>query len=150
MLQLPGLCFSCQGYVSSSAMWEAAQRFSKHENGVIIHLGDHDPSGIDMSRDIQSRLNLFGAAVDIERIALNLDQIEQYKPPPNPAKESDKRASGYITRYGYSSWELNSLEPSVLHNLICEHIKPLIDFGLFDAAKHRQEQDRQKIFDIRI
>ena len=33
------------------------------DNCYIIHLGDHDPSGIDMTRDIQERLQMFGADV---------------------------------------------------------------------------------------
>jgi hypothetical protein len=49
--------FSCRGYVSQSSMWEAAQRFRENDReGILLHLGDHDPSGIDMSRDIQERL----------------------------------------------------------------------------------------------
>ena len=51
--------FSCRGYTSQSEMWSAAQRFidqSYRDNCYIIHLGDHDPSGIDMTRDIQERL----------------------------------------------------------------------------------------------
>ena len=58
--------FSCRGYTSQSEMWSAAQRFidqSYRDNRYIIHLGDHDPSGIDMTRDIQERLQMFGADV---------------------------------------------------------------------------------------
>jgi aspartate/tyrosine/aromatic aminotransferase len=42
-----------QGYVSQSEMWGAAERLKKVSRGkdiVILHLGDHDPSGKDMSR----------------------------------------------------------------------------------------------------
>ena len=48
--------FSCRGYTSQTAMWEAAQRLQRFEKRgqdvVIIHLGDHDPSGIDMTRSL--------------------------------------------------------------------------------------------------
>lgn len=109
--------FTCKGYVSQSAQWRAAMRLIDHvENGqrpVIIHLGDHDPSGIDMTRDIYDRLALFmethgHAAPIIERVALNMDQIRRYNPPPNPAKESDSRAAGYIEKFGdkAGSWTL--------------------------------------------
>lgn len=57
--------FSCRGYTSQSEMWSAAQRFIRQddrENRFIIHLGDHDPSGIDMTRDIQeSHVLVIGA-----------------------------------------------------------------------------------------
>lgn len=70
--------FSCRGYTSQSEMWSAAQRFISQDyrdNRVIIHLGDHDPSGIDMTRDIQERLQMFGADVYVKRVALTMNQI---------------------------------------------------------------------------
>lgn len=55
--------FSCRGYTSQSELWGAAQRIGAQaaagKNVHVIHLGDHDPSGIDMTRDITDRLALF-------------------------------------------------------------------------------------------
>jgi hypothetical protein len=55
--------FSCRGYTSVSEMWAAGQRLRWHiEAGnqvTILHIGDHDPSGLDMSRDIEDRLRTF-------------------------------------------------------------------------------------------
>ena len=117
--------FACKGYVSASEMWNASQRFKyifTAQKPVIIHLGDHDPSGIDMTRDIDDRQNLFEGSAIINRIALNFDQVEKYNPPPNPAKLSDSRASGYIAKYGAYSWELDALEPRTMRNLISDTI----------------------------
>lgn len=115
--------FSCRGYTSASEMWVAGQRLVRYvEDGqepVILHLGDHDPSGKDMSRDIIDRLELFtGDDVCFQRLALNMDQVEQYDPPPNPAKITDSRASAYIAEFGSESWELDALDQSVLSSLI--------------------------------
>jgi hypothetical protein len=75
-------CFSCRGFVSASEMWIASQRMIKmyrnERRCIVLHLGDHDPSGIDMTRDIKDRFKLFGAAVDIKRLALNMDQVRQW------------------------------------------------------------------------
>lgn len=111
--------FACKGYVSQSEMWNASERLESYENPVIIHLGDHDPSGIDMTRDIDDRQDLFvSECVKVRRIALNMDQVDEYNPPPNPAKLSDTRSNGYIQRYGNESWELDALEPRIMRNLI--------------------------------
>ncbi len=114
--------FSCRGYTSQSELWGAAQRMIRYEQAgqkpVVIHLGDHDPSGVDMTRDIADRMALFGASVRVDRIALNMDQVTHYNPPPNPAKLTDSRAGGYISRYGSSSWELDALDPTTLDRLI--------------------------------
>ncbi len=136
--------FSCRGYISQSELHAAAQRHRNYEDAsqdvVVIHLGDHDPSGIDMTRDIQDRLALFGAHTTVQRIALNRDQIDLYSPPPNPAKLTDSRSDGYIARYGNSSWELDALDPATLNGLITETIDSYcdrVDFG----DKVRQEEN---------
>ncbi|MFJ8153926.1 hypothetical protein [Streptomyces sp. NPDC094468] len=138
--------FSCRGYTSQSELWGAAQRMISYQNAgqqpVIIHLGDHDPSGVDMTRDIRERLALFGADVEVRRIALNMDQIEEHQPPPNPAKLTDSRATGYIREHGRSSWELDALEPTLLDRLIEAEIWSCRDVDLWDAATQAMDQER--------
>ncbi|MFO1442665.1 hypothetical protein KDN24_05485 [Bacillus sp. Bva_UNVM-123] len=137
--------FSCRGYVSQSEMWGAAQRLQRigSKTPVIIHLGDHDPSGIDMSRDIVERLSLFEVEPIFERIALNMDQIEEFNPPPNPAKITDSRASTYISRYGRESWELDALKPETLEELIRNTVESYCDQGLFDEVEERENKDKE-------
>lgn len=137
--------FSCRGYVSQSEMWVAAQRLvRKSGNGqktpVILHLGDHDPSGKDMSRDIEDRLDVFGVNPIFRRIALNMDQIEQYLPPPNPTKVTDTRAGAYISEFGYECWELDALRPDVMEQLIRNHVTEFCDLDRFADAKKREQQ----------
>ncbi|MCK5610454.1 hypothetical protein KAR91_51755 [Candidatus Pacearchaeota archaeon] len=139
--------FACKGYVSQSEMWKASQRLINYDadETVIIHLGDHDPSGMDMTRDISDRLNLFFDYEDMEaptirRIALNMDQINQYNPPPNPAKLTDTRAHKYIREYGHESWELDALEPRVLQNLIRSTVFEYRDEYLYDIIIEQEEK----------
>ena len=78
--------FSCRGYPSQSAIYTAAQRFKDYnEEGqkvVVLHLGDHDPSGLDMTRDINDRLKLFEVPdFEVRRIALTPEQVSTYNPP---------------------------------------------------------------------
>lgn len=141
--------FACRGYTSQSEMWGAAQRLIERENRgkktTIIHLGDHDPSGIDMTRDIQDRLELFGSTAVIHRIALVYDQIEQYNPPPNPAKTTDARYQSYADRFGEESWELDALEPRVIVDLIREAVEDRIDQGAWEEALERQKTGRDQL-----
>jgi hypothetical protein len=135
--------FSCRGYVSQSEMWSAAQRMDDiagQKEIHIIHLGDHDPSGRDMSRDIVDRLDLFGVSVEFQRIALNYDQIEEYSPPPNPTKLTDSRASKYITDFGYECWELDALRPDVIDGLIRNAVTQLCDLDLLEEARGREKK----------
>lgn len=143
--------FSCRGYTSASEMWVAGRRlrsYAKHAQQipVILHFGDHDPSGMDMTRDITERLQLFAARpVKVIRMALNMSQVERYSPPPNPAKVTDGRAAKYIAEYGTSSWELDALEPAVLARLVTRQVKALRDETLWKEALAREAEAQQQL-----
>lgn len=144
---------ACKGYLSASEAWRAGQRFGEKLNQskrcVLIHLGDHDPSGIDMTRDNKDRLDTFTGHdvydhVEVKRIALNMDQVDQYSPPPNPAKLSDTRAKDYIPKYGRVSWELDALEPRVIEELITGEITQHIDQDIWDEVTE-EEREKKKL-----
>lgn len=142
--------FSCRGYTSSSEMWSAGRRILRKRRGgkapIILHLGDHDPSGIDMTRDIRERLEMFSEGpVQVERIALNMNQVHQHNPPPNPAKVTDSRSDGYIALYGNESWELDALPPQVLTGLIRENVLSFRDNDLWEEAVARENEEKQAL-----
>lgn len=139
--------FSCKGYNSQSEQWRAGQRFAdyvrKGQKPIVFHLGDHDPSGLDMTRDNRERIELFaGVPVQVVRLALNMNQIEQYDPPPNYAKMSDSRYAGYRNKYGEESWELDALEPSVIQALISDAVLKVRDQKAWDEATAQQVEDK--------
>jgi hypothetical protein len=187
--------FSCRGYVSQSELWAAGRRHLQYlkrgQRIVVVHLGDHDPSGLDMTRDIRDRLDLFtcqdwlnevmpfvasvtngeivkhmidhldsgqtGIApgvhagddpITVQRIALNMDQVEQYDPPPNPAKLTDSRATAYIDEFGPDSWELDALDPATLADLIESAIVAVMDANLMDAQIAEEERERDVLNEI--
>jgi hypothetical protein len=96
---------------------------------VLLHFGDHDPSGIDMTRDLEDRIRLFtyGQGVEVVRCALNMAQVKRFKPPPNPAKMTDSRFDGYEAKFGKSSWELDAMKPQYLNELVREHAMKYVD-----------------------
>jgi hypothetical protein len=135
--------FACKGYDSLSMIWRAAMRFREEEKRrevLLFYLGDHDPSGIDMARDIQDRLDLFGCQKTVvERIALTMGQVEQYKPPPCPAKVKDSRFEGYREKFGDEAWELDALDPRTIVDLIEQKVRDSTD--AVKKAFRLQEQD---------
>lgn len=141
--------FSCRGYNSQSEQWRAGRRFADYyrrgQKPIVFHLGDHDPSGIDMTRDNRDRLSMFaGVEVQVVRLALNMPQIEELKPPPNPTKVSDSRAQGYISKYGNECWELDALSPEYIYRLIEDAVLRVRDQALWD------ETTAQEAADIRV
>ena len=137
-------------------MWAAGQRLlqyrkrkgKKAQTPVILHFGDHDPSGIDMTRDIQDRLELFMGGLEVRRLALTMGQVEEYEPPPNPAKLTDSRVGAYLRDFGNESWELDALEPSVLAGLIRAEVESLMDEKRWAASNKRETEARQQLGEI--
>jgi hypothetical protein len=144
------LHFACKGSPSTSAIHTAAQRLRRKEqqgrNCTVIYLGDHDPTGIDISRDIQDRLALFRSNAVVDRVALNMDQVQAYDPPPSPVKLTDSRTSGYIDQFGTDEcWELDALEPAVLEQLITDGIEARLDREKYDARLDRERAEQEML-----
>ena len=143
-----------RGYSSCTAMYDAYKRLkSKEEAGketYILYLGDHDPSGLDMVRDIQDRLEEFGVCPKVIHIGLTMKQIKEFNPPENPLKRkerklSDPRAEAYFKEFGDKSWEVDALNPETLHELVKEKVEELIDIDLFNSVLKQEEKDKKKL-----
>jgi hypothetical protein len=165
-----------RGYSSCTAMFDAYNRFARAiksgKNEVfVLYLGDHDPSGLDMIRDIRDRIieflsnsssmqiwfmDTFEAEVEqfqewldshitVKPIALTSEQIKQYNPPPNPTKLKDPRSKWYLENFGNTSWEVDALRPDVLHSIIDEQITDLLDMDEFKSMLSLEQTQRQEI-----
>lgn len=132
-----------RGYSSISAMYDAHRRLRSGD--VILYFGDHDPSGKDMVRDIRERMEEFGREVDVRPVALTMEQIRRFNPPPNPAKITDPRAKWYIREYDRTSWELDALPPRELIRLAEEAVEELIDLDLYNRCLDREQRDIEEL-----
>lgn len=151
------LCVN-KGHTSSSAMYEAYERFRDIINNgqevIVLYIGDHDPSGLDMIRDIDTRLRFMlenglhsegdSSGLTVRPICLNINQVKKYKLPPNPTKITDSRSEGYIKTYGKSCWEVDALAPEVLTEILESNIEAEIDLELFEE-KLLQEQSEKNL-----
>jgi len=136
-----------KGYSSCTAMYDAAKRF-QGKNGLILYLGDHDPSGEDMVRDIKNRLGEFRVNVEVRKIALTTEQVRNYNPPANYAKVTDSRYKSYMEKYGSNCWEVDALPPNVLNDLLHSEIQAIIDMDKFEEriALEKEEKDELSLF----
>lgn len=132
-----------RGYSSISAMYDAHRRLRSGD--VILYFGDHDPSGKDMVRDIRERMEEFGREIDVRPVALTMEQIRRFNPPPNPAKITDPRAKWYIREYGRTSWELDALPPRELIRLAEEAVEELIDLDQYNRCLDREQRDIEEL-----
>lgn len=138
----------CRGYNSQSFIYEAAERIKRRgadKEKIVLYLGDLDPSGTDMTRDVQKRLDRFKTGAKVERIALSMEQVQQYNPPPCPAKETDTRVERYKQQYGELAWELDALKPEVIEELIDTNVKRYLDLSKFASILEREQEERAEL-----
>jgi len=138
---------SVRGNPSVTALHEADERiidrFRSDQATTIFYLGDHDPTGIAIPKNIGKFLNSEYATV--VRIGLNIDQVNKYNLPPNPAKESDNNYKKYAKEFGPTCWELDALDPDVIIDLVKSSLDSVTDWDLFNAQLKLQEQGRQEL-----
>ncbi len=154
-----------KGYSSAAMMYELSKRIVEQlyegKKVKLLYAGDHDPSGLDMVRDVQERVVEFlmkgDDAFDIYQVeehfetiplALNMEQVRQYNPPTNPAKIKDPRANWYIEKYGEYSWELDALRPEVLRDIVERGIQEHLDIEKYNAWIAREKPLKQKLQDF--
>lgn len=152
--------FACKGYGSVSSKYDAWNRIldrwnENNQKTHILHFGDHDPSGIDMTRDITDSLAVFQTgspdySIDgwdgsdlfsVDRLALNMKQIRKLNPPPQPNKGSDPREKWYTEKYGPHSWELDALDPPQLTSLVEEAVEAVISWPEWEERATQQRTD---------
>lgn len=146
-----------KGYSSQSFLYRKGlilrDKILQGKKIIILYLGDHDPSGLDMARDVKKRLCLFALDpacknIDVRRLALTMGQIDAYQLPPNPAKLTDTRTPHYISEFGDSSWELDALKPRVLADLVESVVIDSRDSLLWEKAVQKEVEYRKEILDI--
>jgi hypothetical protein len=151
--------FACRGHVSASEMYDAAKRLhdiaEMGRSVIVLHIGDHDPSGWQMTEDIARRLDLltYGSVgalgpIQVRRIALTMEQIRRFNPPPQPGKVTDSRMGAYEREFGTSdSWELDALQPQFLRDLVDESISAEIDMELWDRDVEAEVEPRRLLLE---
>jgi hypothetical protein len=72
-----------------------------------------------------------------------MEQVNEFNPPPNPAKTTDSRAASYIRLYGNESWELDALEPNVLAGLVRDFVTARRDDDKWQAAVEQEEEHKR-------
>lgn len=154
------LVFPSRGYSSFTKVKEGIRRLYKNteiiskdiDNPItnkptfVLHLADHDPSGLGMTQDLKNRFAKYDAEfIRVERIGLNIEQVRQFNLRPNPVKRADSRSAEYVQTFGTECWELDALPPDELQKLIVTEIENYIDWGAWEATKKEIEEGKLEI-----
>ncbi len=157
--------YSLRGWGRPSDKMDAAHRFSRYANSgqhsVILHAGDHDPTGLSATENIENETRKYMRELageqfaSVRRIALNMDQIERLTIAPNKIgedgdKSQESRWAGYVQKTGSrDTWELDALEPNVLQKIIRTEIERCItDKRAWEKRQKLIKREATKLQDL--
>jgi len=132
------------GYGSQSYVDEVAADVDKDGRpAVLLYAGDHDPSGEDIDRDFTARTDCWA---EMRRVALTATQVEQYRLPPNPGKQTDSPAAGFVARHGrLVQVELDALPPEILRDIYTQAVAAFWNDAAYQQALAREVADRRAL-----
>ena len=108
----------CRGYPSVTRLREAKEQshVPPDVRYIVLYFGDFDPSGEDIFRWINEELRPYN--IEVIKVALTREQVEQYNLPPMIPKSTDPRYRRHVERYGEVAVELDALHPATLREII--------------------------------
>jgi hypothetical protein len=123
-----------------------AQKVELGSEPLILHFTDHDPTGLDMRRDAEERLEFYARQpIEVRVLGLTKNQVAQYQPPPNFAKEKDPRYPAYVREHGPHCWELDALPPDMFDRLARDAIEAELDHDAWKEALAHERRNRSKL-----
>jgi len=119
-----------RGYASLSILLNFTERVPRGCRPVILYLGDFDPSGEDIFRNIKNVINERFPDAIIEKVAVGKRDIIRYHLASIPVKRTDPRYEKFKEKYGRRGVELDALPPNILLEKIRSAILMHLDVGV--------------------
>lgn len=129
------------GFASETLCYEAAQEIDAagRARAVILYIGDHDPAGVLIDRDIEAKLKAHARTpIEFRRLAINKAQIAEYGLPTKPRKERERRRPDL-----QETVEAEAMPAAELRRIVRQTVVSYLPPGALDAAKVAEESERE-------
>ena len=132
-----------RGYPSITFLHTAAQEIDEiGKPAYLYYFGDYDPSGVDISRQVNKRINEFCfTPINFERVAVTREQIGLLNLPTRPTKKTDSRAKNFHDE----SVEVDAIEPNTLRAMVEDCITQHIDGDEYERLMVIEKQERESL-----
>jgi len=144
------------GFMSITSVIDLLKRINETgKPGRIFYISDFDPAGARMptsvARQIEYWLADYAAKADVKlsHIVLTKEQVERYRLPRIPIKDSDKRKANFEDRYGEGAVELDALEalhPGELASIVEENILRFWDSELEEKLAEAKRKAKEELY----
>lgn len=149
---------SSSGFDSLTAKYElyrdADYRYSEHDQRtVLLHLGDHDPSGVSLYESMAEDLEAFcddrgqSGLIEVRRVALLPEQITALGllTKSEDVKPTDDRSRGFIERGLEPAAQLEAVPPDTLSEIVREAVEDALDMDILDASRERESAEYDEV-----
>ena len=137
------------GFGSATTVHEVAQESQTNSKPLhVFYVGDWDPSGLYMSEvDLPGRVERYGGALTLTRLALTLDDTQGGGLPGFAAdtKTTDSRYQWFLRHHGTVCWEVDALSPPILRARVEAAIVDLLDTQAWERAETTERAERESM-----
>lgn len=155
----------CRGYSSLSFVGEISRLWKAIKKPIFAYyLGDFDPSGFDLERDLKEKLEKFsyrscidafadhdeidGASFRWERLAVQHEDFAAHDLIALPVKRRDMRAAGFLRNHGEQCAEVDALPPGELRSRIKGAILSHVEKERWNRLQAVEEAEKDSLAEI--
>jgi hypothetical protein len=135
--------YSSGGFDSVTAKHSVAEEFATMDDVCVLHIGDHDPSGVhvfgSLDEDISAFLDVMGGSAEFVRLAVIPEQIKRYDLPTAPPKTTDRRSFVGLTT------QAEALPPDLLASILDDAIRSRLDLEIYQQAMEEEISERAEL-----
>ena len=134
------------GFSSVTFTWEAAQQInaSPQETAVVLYVGDYDPAGVLIDKNIEANLRSHtDKPLIFRRLAINQKQIAEHNLPAKPRKTRDTRSPNVT-----ETVEAEAMPAGILRSMVRQAVESYLPEGALRAARVAEEAERATLREI--
>lgn len=134
---------SSGGFDSVTVKHNIAAEFSSLGRVRVLHVGDHDPSGVhvfgSLDEDVRAFVTAFGGTVEFTRLAVLPAHISRYALPTAPPKPTDRR------NFTGETVQAEALPPDVLASILHDAIADYLDMDVYRQVVETEQEERREL-----
>lgn len=135
--------YSSGGFDSVTVKHDMARAFARIGRVLVLHIGDHDPSGVhifgSLDEDVRAFIDEFEGDAEFVRLAVTPDHIDRYALPTAPPKETDRR------NFTGETVQAEALPPDVLASILQDAIGGYLDMAVYRQAIETEQAERRAL-----
>jgi hypothetical protein len=134
---------SSGGFDSLTSKHEMARRIAGYGKAEILHIGDHDPSGVyiamSLDQDLRAFLKHYGGDIKFTRLDVTPAQIRDLGLPTAPPKRTDRR------RFEGETTQCEAIPARQLRQIVIDAIQDRLNLGEYQAQLERESVIRDRL-----